>query len=220
LLVLVINKLKAFYERCFYLAEKNSKYKLKVIFLGGLGEIGKNMMLLEYGNDIIIVDCGLAFPENDMFGVDLVIPDFTYVIENKRKIRGLILTHGHEDHIGAVSYLLRYLNIPIYGSKLTLGLLEGKLRESGTFKKSSNFCVQAGESIKLGVFNVEFIHTTHSIAGSVALAINTPVGVVVHSGDFKIDYTPIEEPAINLQRFAEIGKKGVLLFLCESTNIE
>lgn len=194
--------------------------KLKVIPLGGLNEIGKNITVFEYDNDIIIVDCGLAFPEDDMLGIDLVIPDFTYLIENKHKIRALILTHGHEDHIGAVDYLLRHMNIPIYGTKLTLGLLENKLRESNVYNPEMNFCVTAGQIIKFGSFSVEFIRINHSIADSVAVAITTPVGVVVHSGDFKVDYTPIRGESIDLQRFAEIGKRGVLLFLCESTNVE
>jgi len=200
------------------LIEKNSK--LKVIPLGGLNEIGKNITVLEYNNDIIIIDCGLAFPENDMLGIDLVIPDFSYLIENKNKIRGLVLTHGHEDHIGAVNYLLRHVKVPIYGTKLTLGLLENKLREYNMFNPDMNFCVSAGRTIRLGEFKVEFIHTNHSIADSVALAIDTPVGLVVHSGDFKVDYTPIQGEPIDLQRFAELGRRGVLLFLCESTNVE
>ena len=184
--------------------EKNSR--LKIIPLGGLNEIGKNITVLEYNNDIIIIDCGLAFPENDMLGIDLVIPDFSYLIENKNKIRGLVLTHGHEDHIGAVNYLLRHVKIPIYGTKLTLGLLENKLREYNMFNPDMNFCVSAGRTIRLGEFKVEFIHTNHSIADSVALAIDTPVGLVVHSGDFKVDYTPIQGEPIDLQRFAELGK--------------
>lgn len=194
--------------------------KLKIISLGGLNEIGKNITVFEYENDILIVDCGLAFPEDDMLGIDLVIPDFSYLIENKDKIRALVLTHGHEDHIGAVSYLLRHMSIPVYGTKLTLGLLENKLREHSVFNPDLNFCVSAGQVVKFGVFSVEFIRTNHSIADSVALAINTPVGMVVHSGDFKVDYTPIQSKPIDLQRFAEIGKHGVLLFLCESTNVE
>lgn len=194
--------------------------KLKIISLGGLNEIGKNITVFEYENDILIVDCGLAFPEDDMLGIDLVIPDFSYLIENKNKIRALVLTHGHEDHIGAVSYLLRHMSIPVYGTKLTLGLLENKLREHSVFNPDLNFCVSAGQVVKFGVFSVEFIRTNHSIADSVALAINTPVGMVVHSGDFKVDYTPIQSKPIDLQRFAEIGKHGVLLFLCESTNVE
>lgn len=197
---------------------KNSK--LKIIPLGGLNEIGKNITVFEYENDILIVDCGLAFPEDDMFGIDLVIPDFSYLIANKNKIRALILTHGHEDHIGAVSYLLRHVKVPIYGTKLTLGLLKNKLREHNVYYPDMHFCVSAGQIVKFGTFSVEFIRTNHSIADSVALAINTPLGMVVHSGDFKVDYTPIEGKPIDLQRFAEIGKRGVLLFLCESTNVE
>ena len=196
------------------------KSKLKVTALGGLGEIGKNITILEYGGDIIIIDCGVAFPQDEMLGVDLVIPDFTYLANNKNKIRGLLLTHAHEDHIGSTPFFLREINTPIYGTKLTLGLMDNRLREHGLSAQTETVCVSPGETVKLGCFNVEFIHTTHSIADSVALAIHTPVGIVVHSGDFKVDYTPIQGDSINLQRFAELGKEGVLLFLCESTNIE
>ncbi|GHU73816.1 ribonuclease J [Clostridia bacterium] len=194
------------------------KSKLKVISLGGLGEIGKNMTVIEYGNDIIIIDCGVAFPQDDMLGIDLVIPDFTYLVRNQDKIRGLFLTHGHEDHIGSIPYLLRELNVPIYGTRLTIGLMENKLKEHEI--KADEHCVSQGETVKAGCFGVEFIRTTHSIADSVAFAIHTPVGVLVHSGDFKIDYTPIQGETLDLQRFAELGKKGVLLFMCESTNVE
>lgn len=196
------------------------KSKLRVYSLGGLGEIGKNITAFEYGNDIIIVDCGIAFPTDDMLGVDLVIPDFSYLVKNKDKIRGLVLTHGHEDHIGAVPYLLRNLDVTIYATRLTLGLLENKLREHNLLAKTERICINPGESFKLGVFGIEFIGVTHSIADAVAVAITTPVGVVIHSGDFKIDYTPIHGQPMDLQRFAELGKKGVLLFLCESTNVE
>ncbi|MDR1664787.1 MAG: ribonuclease J, partial [Clostridiales bacterium] len=196
------------------------KGKLKVISLGGLEEIGKNMTVLEYGNDLIIVDCGVAFPQDEMLGIDLVIPDFTYLMNNRQKIRGLVLTHAHEDHIGGVPYFLRDIKVPLYGTKLTLGLVDNKLREHGLTGQTETFCVSPGQSVALGCFSVEFIHTTHSIADSVALAIRTPVGLVVHSGDFKVDYTPIQDEPIDLQRFAELGKEGVLLFLCESTNVE
>jgi len=181
-------------------------------------EIGKNMTAFEYGGDIIVVDCGSTFPEDDMPGIDLVIPDFTYLLKNKDKIRGLVLTHGHEDHIGAVPYFLREVSATLYATKLTLGLVENKLKEHDV--QVNSVCVAPGEKITLGCFKIEFIHTTHSIADSVALAISAPVGVVIHSGDFKVDYTPINCGPIDLQRFAELGKAGVLLFLCESTNIE
>ncbi|MDR3090906.1 MAG: ribonuclease J [Clostridiales bacterium] len=194
------------------------KSKLRVIPLGGLGEIGKNITLLEYGGDIILIDCGVAFPEDDMLGIDLVIPDFAYVIKNADKVRGLFLTHGHEDHIGSIPYLLHEINVPIYGTKLTLGLIENKLREHNI--KSDAHCVSQGQTVRAGCFGVEFIRTTHSIADSVAFAIHTPVGCVIHSGDFKIDHTPIHGEPTDLQRFAELGKKGVLLFMCESTNVE
>lgn len=200
------------------MAGRNSK--LKIIPLGGLHEIGKNITAFEYNNEILIVDCGIAFPEDDMLGIDLVIPDYSYLIRNREKIKGVVLTHGHEDHIGGLPYFLKEVNVPIYGTKLTIGLVENKLKEHNILNKVERFSVSAGEIIKLGVFKVEFIRTNHSIADSVAFAITTPIGVVVHSGDFKIDYTPIQGEMIDLQRFAELGKKGVLLFLCESTNVE
>ncbi len=200
------------------MAGRNSK--LKIIPLGGLHEIGKNITVFEYNNEIIIVDCGIAFPEDDMLGIDLVIPDYSYLVKNKEKIKGVVLTHGHEDHIGGLPYFLKEINVPIYGTKLTIGLVENKLKEHNILNKVERFSISAGEVIKLGCFKVEFIRTNHSIADSVAFAITTPVGVIVHSGDFKIDYTPIQGKMIDLQRFAEIGKKGVLLFLCESTNVE
>jgi len=196
----------------------DKKHKLMVMCLGGLGEIGKNMTVFEYGNDIIIIDCGVAFPEDDMLGVDLVIPDFSYLVKNKEKVRGLFVTHGHEDHIGSIPYFLRELNVPMYATKLTLGLIDNKLKEHDIQARAH--CVQPGDVIRTGCFAVEFIPTTHSIADSVAFAVTTPIGLVIHSGDFKIDYTPIHGTGIDLQRFAELGKKGVLLFLCESTNVE
>ena len=196
------------------------KSKLKVIALGGLGEIGKNITVIEYENDIIIVDCGLGFPDEDMLGIDLVIPDVSYLEENSDKIRGLILTHGHEDHIGAIPYILRQINPPIFGTRLTLGILQHKLSEHSLPCKPSLNCVEAGDTIRLGVFSVEFIHVNHSIADACALAIGTPVGMLVHSGDLKIDVTPIDGDMIDLTRFGELGKKGVLLFMCESTNSE
>jgi len=194
------------------------KPKLKVISLGGLQEIGKNMTVFEYDKDIIVVDCGLAFPEDEMLGIDLVIPDISYLEKNKEKVRGIILTHGHEDHIGALPYVLKDLNVPVFGTLLTIGLLENKLKEHSLMDCTTRHVVVPGENIKLGAFTVEFIHTNHSIADAVALAIHTPVGVVIHTGDFKVDYTPIDGGAIDLQRFAQLGKEGVLLLLSDSTN--
>ena len=196
------------------------KGKLKIIPLGGLDQIGKNITAFEYNNDIVVVDCGIAFPEDDMLGVDLVIPDVTYLKRNQDRVKGIVLTHGHEDHIGALPYVLRELNVPIYGTRLTIGLVENKLKEHNMLNTVSRNCIVPGQMIQLGVFKVEFIRTNHSIADAVALAIHTPVGVVIHSGDFKIDYTPIYGDMIDLQRFAELGKKGVLAFLCDSTNAE
>lgn len=197
-----------------------SKKKLKVIPLGGLQEIGKNMTAFEYGEDIIVVDCGLAFPDDEMLGIDLVIPDVSYLIKNREKVKGIVLTHGHEDHIGAIPYVLKELNVPVFGTRLTLGLLEYKLEEHGMMNKVDIQTIKQGQTIELGLFKVEFIRSTHSIADTVALAIHTPIGVVVHTSDFKIDYTPIEGEPIDLARFAELGKKGVLLLMCESTNVE
>lgn len=193
--------------------------KLKVRFLGGVGEIGKNMTALEYGKDIIIIDAGLSFPSEDMPGIDLVIPDISYLVENKNKIRGILITHGHEDHIGSLPYLLKEINVPVFGTKLTLTLAENKLKEHKLNDVNLN-CIKPGSVIKLGCFSVEFINVNHSIAGSVALAITTPVGVVFHSGDYKIDFTPINGEHMDLTRISEIGKKGVLLLMADSTNIE
>jgi ribonuclease J len=194
------------------------KPKLKIIPLGGLHEIGKNMTAIEYGQDIIVIDCGLAFPEDDMLGIDMVIPDITYLQRNSEKVRGIVLTHGHEDHIGALPYVLKELNVPVFGTLLTIGLLENKLKEHGLMESTKRYVVVPGESIKLGQMKVEFIHTNHSIADAVALAITTPLGLIVHTGDFKIDYTPIGGEVIDLQRFAELGKQGVLLLMSDSTN--
>ncbi len=196
-----------------------NKNSLKVRFLGGVGEIGKNMTALEFQKDIIIIDAGLTFPSQDMPGIDLVIPDVTYIIQNKDKIKGLFLTHGHEDHIGGVPYLLKELDIPVYGTKLTLTLLENKIKEQGV-RNAKLFAVAPKTIIKAGCFSVEFINVNHSIAGAVALAITTPVGLVFHSGDFKVDLTPIGGDIIDLARLTEIGKRKVLLMLCESTNVE
>ena len=193
--------------------------KLKIIPLGGLGEIGKNITVIEYNDDIIIIDCGLIFPEDEMLGIDIVIPDITYLLKNKEKIRAIVLTHGHEDHIGALPYILKKINVPIYGTKLTLGLVENKLIEHNIKNVVQNV-VKPNDSVKLGCFTVEFIKTGHSIPDSVALAIHTPVGIIVHTGDFKIDYTPINDNVIDLHKFAELGKKGVLALMADSTNVE
>lgn len=192
---------------------------LKVIFLGGVGEIGKNLTVLEYDGEIIVIDCGLTFPDGDMPGVDLVIPDYTYLLANKDKIKGIVLTHGHEDHIGALPYFLKDISVPVYGTKLTLALVDAKLREQ---KVEGNLNVIKSKSIvELGNnFKVEFVKVSHSIAGSCALCITTPIGVVFHTGDFKVDYTPVDGNLIDLKRIAEIGGKGVLLLLAESTNVE
>lgn len=197
-----------------------SKKKLKVIPLGGLQEIGKNITVFEYEDDILVIDCGLAFPEDEMLGIDLVIPDVSYLTKNKDKVRGIVLTHGHEDHIGALPYVLKELNVPVYGTKLTIGLLEYKLEEHGMLDVVNLNRVETGQTIELGAFKVEFIRSTHSIADAVALAIFTPVGIVVHTSDFKIDYTPIEGEPMDLARLAELGKQGVLLLMCDSTNVE
>ncbi len=198
---------------------KDNKKTLKVRFLGGVGEIGKNMTALEYGKDIIIIDAGLTFPGDHMPGVDLVIPDVTYLEQNKERVRGYIITHGHEDHIGGLPYILKEVNAPVFGTKLTLTLIENKLREHRINDAILN-CVSPKSVIKLGCFSIEFINVNHSIAGAVGLSITTPVGVVFHSGDFKIDYTPVNGETIDLHRISEIGKKGVLLLMADSTNIE
>ena len=198
---------------------KDSKKLLKVRFLGGVGEIGKNMTALEFGKDIIIIDAGLTFPSDNMPGVDLVIPDVSYLEENQSKIRGIVITHGHEDHIGGLPYILKEISAPVFGTKLTLTLIENKLKEHKLSEVSLN-CIKAGSNIKLGCFGIEFINVNHSIAGAVALSITTPVGVVFHSGDFKVDYTPVNSETMDLNRIAEIGKKGVLLMMADSTNIE
>ncbi len=194
--------------------------KLRVIPLGGLGEIGKNMTVLEYENDIVVIDCGLGFPEEDMPGIDLVIPDVTYLEMNKDKIRGVLLTHGHEDHIGAIPYLLRTINPPIYGTPLTLGIIKNKLQEHVLPWNPDLRTVNAGDRVKLGGLEAEFIHVNHSIADACALAIRTPLGTVLHTGDFKLDTTPIDGEMMDLVRLGEIGRAGVLLMMCESTNAE
>lgn len=194
--------------------------KLKVISLGGLHEIGKNITVIEYGDDIVVVDCGLAFPDEDMLGVDLVIPDVSYLEKNVDKIRGIFLTHGHEDHIGAIPYVLRTINPDIYGTRLTLGILENKLEEAKLLRSAKLHTVEAGDIIQAGSMSVEFIHANHSIADACCLAINTPLGYVFHTGDFKLDVSPIDGEMMNLTRIGEIGREGITLLLCESTNVE
>lgn len=199
--------------------QKNSNNKVKIIFLGGVGEIGKNITAIEYGNDIIIIDCGLAFPSEDMPGVDLVIPDFSYLKENSNKIKGILITHGHEDHIGSLPYLLRDIKAPIYGSQMSLTLIDNKLREH-KITGVKGICVKSGYVVKVGCFTVEFVKVNHSIPGAFALSIDTPAGTIFHTGDFKIDFEPIDGEVIDLARIAEIGRKGVTLMLGESTNVE
>ncbi|MBQ5602537.1 MAG: ribonuclease J [Clostridia bacterium] len=201
------------------MAKKAAK-KLRVACLGGLGEIGKNFTLLECGEDMIIIDCGMGFPDGDMLGVDLVIPDFSYIKKNADRIRGVFLTHGHEDHIGAIPYLLSEIDLPIYGTRLTIGIIKYKLEEHKIPFKPRLICVEAGDVIDVGNLSVEFIHVNHSIADACALAIFTPLGTVIHTGDFKIDLTPIDGEVMDLTRFGELGKEGVLLLMCESTNAE
>lgn len=194
--------------------------KLKIIPLGGLEQIGMNITAFEYEDSIIVVDCGLSFPEDDMFGIDLVIPDVTYLRDNLDKVRGFFITHGHEDHIGALPYILREVNVPIYATKLTMGIIDHKLEEHDLLRKVKKKIVKYGQHINAGCFRIEFIKTNHSIQDAAALAIYSPAGTVVHTGDFKVDYTPVFGDAIDLQRFGEIGKKGVLALMCDSTNAE
>ena len=198
--------------------KKNSK--LKIIPLGGLEQIGMNITVFEYEDSIIVVDCGLSFPEDDMLGIDLVIPDVTYLKDNIDRVKGFFITHGHEDHIGAIPYVLKEVNVPIYATKLTIGIIDHKLEEHGMLKTVKRKVVKYGQHINLGCFRVEFIRTNHSIQDAAALAIYSPAGIVVHTGDFKVDYTPVFGDAIDLARFGEIGKKGVLALLCDSTNAE
>lgn len=198
----------------------NHKSKLKVIMLGGLNEVGKNLAVLEYENDILIIDCGLGFPDDDMLGIDLVIPDTSYLEKNIDRIRGIVLTHGHEDHIGAIPYVLRNINVPIFGTRLTLGILENKLSEHKYNFTPKLSCVEAGDKINLGVFTAEFIRVNHSIADACAIAITTPIGIVLHTGDFKLDITPIDSEMMDITRFGELGREGVLLLMGESTNAE
>ena len=197
--------------------KKQPESVLKVIPIGGLNEIGKNMTLLEYEDEIMIIDCGMSFPDDDMLGIDVVIPDFSYLIANREKVKGLVITHGHEDHIGAIPYLLRDVDVPVYGTRLTIGLVDSKLEEHGIKGKLKT--IKAGQTFNIGShFEIEAIRTTHSIADSICIAIRTPQGVVFHSGDFKIDYTPVDGDPINLGKLAEIGEQGVRLMLCDSTN--
>ena len=198
--------------------ENNSK--LKIIPLGGLEQIGMNITAFEYEDSIIVVDCGLAFPEDDMLGIDLVIPDITYLKNNVDKVKGFVITHGHEDHIGALPYILKQLNAPVYGTKLTIGLIDNKLEEHNLTRSVKRKVIRHGQSINLGAFRIEFIKTNHSIADASALAIFSPAGIIIHTGDFKVDYTPVFGDAIDLQRFGELGKKGVLALMCDSTNAE
>ena len=197
------------------------KSKLKIIPLGGLHEIGKNITVFEYEDEIIVVDCGLTFPEDDMLGVDLVIPDVTYLVKNQEKIKGLVVTHGHEDHIGGIPYLLKQINVPIYATKLTVGLINNKLEEHKLLRSTEMHTVEQGQTIKLGkYFKVEFIRSSHSIPDSVMLAINTPVGTILHTGDFKVDYTPIDGQRMDFGRIAELGNQGILALMSDSTNAE
>lgn len=193
---------------------------VKIIPLGGLGEIGKNITAIEYKDEIIVIDCGVSFPDEEMYGVDLVIPDITYLLEREDKVKGLFLTHGHEDHIGAIPYIIKQLNMPIYGTKLTLGLVENKLKEHNILDISKLNPVNPGDIVQLDEIGIEFIRATHSIADSCSLAIFTPVGTIIHTGDFKIDYTPIDSLVMDLNRFSTLGDEGVLLLLADSTNVE
>lgn len=201
-------------------SEQGTASRLKVIPLGGLEQIGLNITAFEYEDSIIVVDCGLSFPEDEMLGIDLVIPDITYLKDNIDKVKGFMITHGHEDHIGALPYVLKEINVPVYATKLTMGIIENKLKEHELMNTTKRKVVKFGQSINLGQFRIEFIKTNHSIVDAAALAIYSPAGIVVHTGDFKVDYTPVFGDAIDLQRFAEIGKKGVLALMCDSTNAE
>lgn len=198
--------------------KRKNESGVKIIPLGGLEQIGMNITAFEYEDSIIVVDCGLSFPEDEMLGIDLVIPDVTYLKENRDKVKGFIITHGHEDHIGSLPYVLKEINVPIYATKLTIGIIENKLKEHNLMKTTKRKIIKYGQSINLGCFRIEFIRTNHSIADATALAIYTPVGIVVHTGDFKVDYSPVFGEPIDLQRFAEIGKKGVLALMADSTN--
>lgn len=198
--------------------QQSQNAKVKIIPLGGLEQIGMNITAIEYEDSIIVIDCGLAFPSDDMLGIDLCIPDITYLKQNIEKVKGFVITHGHEDHIGALPYVLQEINVPVYGTKLTIALIENKLKEHNLLKTTKRKVVKHGQSINLGCFRIEFVKTNHSIADASALAVFTPVGIIMHTGDFKIDYTPVFGESADLQRFAELGKKGVLALMCDSTN--
>ncbi len=198
----------------------NKQDRILLIPLGGLGEIGKNMLVIEYNKEIIVIDAGLMFPDEDMPGIDLVIPDISYLIDNRDKVKGIFLTHGHEDHIGALPYILKQINVPIYGTKLTLGLAKGKFEEHNMVRDVTMNCVKAGDQIQIGGFMIEFIHVNHSIADVVALAIHTPVGIILHTADFKFDHTPVDGQVTDFRKLAELGDKGVLVLLSDSTNVE
>ena len=200
--------------------KKGKNGKLRIIPLGGLEKIGMNITAFEFGDSIVVVDCGLSFPADDMLGIDLVIPDVTYLTDNIEKVKGFVITHGHEDHIGALPYILKQMNIPIYATRLTMGIIENKLKEHNLTNQTKRKVVKFGQSINLGKFRIEFIKTNHSIVDAAALAIYSPAGIVIHTGDFKVDYTPVFGDAIDLQRFAELGHKGVLALMCDSTNAE
>lgn len=202
------------------MSKKNPQDKLLVFALGGVGEIGKNMYVIQYGNDIVVVDSGLKFPEEDMLGIDIVIPDITYLTDNRDKVRGIIITHGHEDHIGGLPYVLRHLNVPVYATKLTLGLIEGKLKEAGLLGETKRILINADSVLELGSITASFFKTNHSIPDSVGVCLDTPEGTIVHTGDFKFDFTPVNDQYADLQRIAEIGKRGVLALLSDSTNAE
>ncbi|CAM2984025.1 ribonuclease J [Hathewaya histolytica] len=199
---------------------RKEKDKIRIIPLGGLNEIGKNLTAFEYKNEIVVIDCGLKFPDNDMLGIDVVIPDVTYLVKNRDRVKGIFLTHGHEDHIGALPYVLKQINVPVFGTKLTLGMVESKLKEHGLLSSTILRRVNPKDVVKLDSISVEFIKTSHSIADSVAIAIHTPIGIIFHTGDFKIDFTPIDGSVADFARFAELGKKGVLAMLADSTNVE
>ena len=198
---------------------KTAAAKLSIIPLGGLGEIGKNMTVIKYGEDMIVIDCGMMFPEEDLLGVDMVIPDYSYLVENKSKIKAIVLTHGHEDHIGALPFVLKDLDVPVYGTRLTLGILQGKLKEAHIAKANLNV-VKARDILKLEPFTIEFIRVSHSIADAVAIAVHTPIGIILHTGDFKFDMTPIDGEPLDFHKFAAIGEQGVLVMMSDSTNVE
>jgi len=202
------------------LSKKNNIDKLLIFALGGVGEIGKNMYVIQYGNDIVVVDSGLKFPEEDMLGIDIVIPDITYLTENRDKVRGILITHGHEDHIGGLPYVLKHLNVPVYGTKLTLGLIEGKLKEAGLLGETKRILINADSEVQMGSIRATFFRTNHSIPDSVGVCLDTPEGTVVHTGDFKFDHTPVNDQYADLQRMAGIGSRGVLALLSDSTNAE